>query len=1300
MPARLLSAVIVCGLLLSGGELISLADDATFPAEQIEYFEKEVRPLLIEHCQKCHGGEQQKGKLRLDTRESVLAGGETGPGIIPGRPDESELIKALRYSPDGYQMPPDGKLPDPVIEKFVRWVEWGAPWPVTTSIPSDRLAPTDEAEFSKRAERWSFQPLNSGSPPEVLNSHWPRNAIDRFILAKLEAAGYSPAEEADRRTWIRRAYFDTLGLPPPVDVVEAFVADSSPEAWDRIVDQLLASPHFGERWGRHWLDLVRYAESRGHEFDHDVPNPWHYRDYVIRAINDDVPYDQYVVEHVAGDLLKKREVVGQRTGDEGQGARSVSQDTRLVTHEPRRSNMPYLARYSPAGADESILATGFWYLGEWIHSPVDIRKDETERFDNMLDVYGKCFLGLTVACARCHDHKFDPISQKDYYALAGYLKSTSYAQRPFESLNINLRLQSQLTELSARAEPAIENVTRAAVKPALQQVNHLLLATREILAGQIASGVTTDFDDFEQGTYEGWELTGDAFGLSPQSQDSIARIQGDVHAHGTRFINSHQVRDGGRGDDHVGTMTSREFVVAHEKVDFLIGGGPHPGKTCMNLLVDGQVVLTSTGHASNQMRQESWDMRPYRGRVARFQIVDQERGGWGNIGIDHIVFRNTPHWSIDDAQLLTRMDELAERRGLDRQLLKAWVGHTIKAADDPADPLHGWAVFAVGKSDKLPAPVQRSVTMPESAQLIPLIGQDGAYYSFPSSSQSPRIWLSDNPEHPVSYSEPSSQAIVVDPDLSNTQERPGTMRDAGALAGVGRAGHTLRTASFTVTTGHIAAWVRGGCATYVVVDSHALILGPLHGELVRKHQPSPQWHWIEHDVSRYQGHVAHVEIVAADGTDFACESAYQVEVAPPDRQSATSLCVTNINPEKHLAPAALDWILSHPGLFGIDTEEFRRQIGDVSRPYIDERRRLLGQLVRETSAAPAMLDGSGSDAFLLVRGNSNKPSTIVPRRFIEVFHGAGPHEQGTGSGRLDLARQMVNPEQTPVLSRVIVNRLWHHYYGRGIVATPDDFGHMGQLPTHPELLDWLANELIRNEWSLKHIHRLILLSTTYRMSSDEAEGSLMVHGYGAQKKPHVEDPHNLLLHRMNIKRLEGEIVRDSLLQLSGRLDDRLYGPSVPIALTPFQEGRGRPEAVGPIDGRGRRSVYLSVRRNFMDSFLTVFDLPNPHTSVGRRSVSNVPAQALAMLNSPLVLEQTQRMAEEFLRSTVGETDEKKLQILYQRLFSRRPSEEETASALSFIVDSGSDQSVGTNSTKAWTELCHVLCNTKEFIYIQ
>ena len=278
------------------------ADETQSTSDQLEFFEKEVRPLLVEHCYSCHSVNAKKiqAGLLMDSRASLLKGGDSGEAILPGDVDGSLLIEAVRY--ESYEMPPKGKLPQNDIQTLERWVKMGAPWPEEAAPTAQGTRPEFDLQ-QRKAEHWVWQPIQSPQVPKVVDHAWPRDDLDRFVLAQLEAANLHPTRDTDRTALMRRLYLDLIGLPPTPEQAATFLADASDTATATLVDELLASPHFGERWGRHWLDLVRYAESRGHEFDNDTPNAFQYRDYIIRALNVDVPHDQLVREHIAGDLL-------------------------------------------------------------------------------------------------------------------------------------------------------------------------------------------------------------------------------------------------------------------------------------------------------------------------------------------------------------------------------------------------------------------------------------------------------------------------------------------------------------------------------------------------------------------------------------------------------------------------------------------------------------------------------------------------------------------------------------------------------------------------------------------------------------------------------------------------------------------------------------------------------------------------------------------------------------------------------------------------------------------------------------
>ncbi len=406
---QLLSKLIAASLLLSAmhfGVLVAPAEESTakankeaatqakpaIPAEHLEFFEAKVRPLLVEHCYACHSSQSDEVKagLRLDARSFAIEGGDSGAAIVPGKPEESLLIEAVHY--ESVEMPPKDKLTDAQIAVLEKWIQLGAPWPATEVHPAP--APTTaEGTYAwdrLRQEHWAFRPVVAAAPPAVKDAVWPTSDIDRFVLARLETAGVTPSERASREVLVRRVYFDLLGLPPTPAEVDAFASDERPDAFAQLVDQLLESPHYGERWGRHWLDVARYSDGQGGFLDQRaLPHAWRYRDWVIDALNRDMPYNEFLRMQIAGDLVDNRE------------------DT---------------------DATSGVVATGFFAVGPTYKADGKDQKAmmqaSADTLDDRVDTLTRGVLGLTVSCARCHDHKFDPIPQLDYYSLAGVFNNT------------------------------------------------------------------------------------------------------------------------------------------------------------------------------------------------------------------------------------------------------------------------------------------------------------------------------------------------------------------------------------------------------------------------------------------------------------------------------------------------------------------------------------------------------------------------------------------------------------------------------------------------------------------------------------------------------------------------------------------------------------------------------------------------------------------------------------------------------------------------------------------------------------
>jgi hypothetical protein len=1056
---------------------------AAAQTEGAEFFEKRIRPIFSEHCEKCHGAASPgNGGLRIIGQKALQKGGSRGAALIPGDPEKSLLLKAIGYKDQNLQMPPKGRLPQAAIDDIAAWVKMGAPWPGGDRAPGAKTAAFNMAD---RMKYWSFQPLRRPVVPVPQNTRWARNPIDRFVLASLEREGLKPSKYTDRRTLIRRVTLDLIGLPPTPAEVEAFVNDRSPDAYRTVVDRLLASPHYGERWARHWMDLVRYAETDGHEYDFEKPGAWQYRDYLIRAFNQDVNFRQFTLEHIAGDLLPNPRV-----------------DTKT-------------------GVVESLLGTTFWWFGEGKHSPVDLLVDEAERVDNQLDVMGRTFLAMNLGCARCHDHKFDPITQKDYYAISGYIKSSRYRLAAVNSMEPHMPTVRSLQTLAPKINTNAQERARDLLRARAEALPDLLAAVSRVLSGEdpakAAAALHCDPAALKR--------IADAV-----AKDSSRRVSDPLHP----FALLAKTQD-------PAAFSRAKSALVDEMTRAIAAGSP-----------------TATGAVD---------------------VVPLNRSDWSG-------------WRTDGE--------------------------------------------AFGSS-----PVTQSVRL-ESA---------------------------------------GSRPVVIGSGLSS-----GSIGD--------RLQGALRTETFKIAKPWISIRTAGrGGVVNLIIDNFQRIRFPIYGGLTLGINNPDRFEWRHMELPKWVGHRAYLEIQDFNDGYIAVDRIAWSDRPIPETPSAAILQMVQAVASRDELFKAYGQLLLHAAQ---DTSLFENKDivnwalhlempNSKEPPENPELASLLAERVKLNAAVPnldrvmAMCDGTGENDRVHLRGSTANLGEEAPRRYLAMCGNDQPRGP-EGSGRLDLALKMTDPQRTPLLPRVIVNRLWKHHFGVGLVKTVDDFGIMGNKPSHPELLDWLAQELIRSGWSLKHMHRLMVLSATYQQTSALTEADA------------AKDPENRLLHRMNVRRLEAEAIRDTLLAVSGRLDPKLYGPSILPHLTEFMEGRGRPERSGPLDGEGRRSIYLGVRRNFLNPMFLAFDYPVPFNTMGRRTVSNVPAQALAMMNNPLVLQQARLWGSKIAKRN-GTIDEKLTQM-YLEAFSRTPTEKERATALEFLK--GEDP----NSESAWGDLAHVLVNLKEFIFVR
>ena len=1099
---------------------------------QADFFEQRIRPFLANDCYECHGAKKQKGGLRVDSRDGLLKGGDSGPAVVPGDATASLLIQSIRHAHAEFRMPKDRpKLSDSAIASFVQWVKDGAPDPRDQPSVTPSTGGADWTNvFRARREWWSFQPLKMSALPAVQDTQWSAQPIDRFILAALERQGIRPASPASPTTWLRRVHFVITGLPPTPEQIEAFLKDTAPGARERVLDGLLASPHYGERWARHWMDLVRFAETYGHEQDFSIPHAWRYRDYLIRAFNADVPYDQFLKEHIAGDLL-------------------------------------HPARHHPsAGFNESAIGTGWWYLHQATHSPVDPYLDEADRIDNQVDVFSKTFLGLTVACARCHDHKFDPISTQDYYSLTAYLRGS--------------RQDMACLDPDGSLEPRAE-------------------ALRRQHAGET---------------------------------ETLRKALKHVQASGGPRIASYL---GAAGEVLHGT----------------------PAPTDLETRVRPDLVLPSPDPVQPQYA------RP--------------------------------------------IEVVARERGLNTNVLQSWMDElTSDAVRQPTHPLHSWRAALDREHTNAPAPSAKALA-PEMAQenrsnasIIP------GYDPFPAPDFT--TWFPSGQAFGpgrVPHSIPTGDWRLEGGRIEFLA--PGSAH-SGRLAG-GLQG-TLRSPTFTLTHSNIhlrlagrSGQVRLIISRYGLREFNALLFEPTLFDVNTGGRFA--WHSIGSGLHRHLGRPAYLELIDnGDGYIALDRIVLSANAKPPVDTPwiPTAPSDTSVEQAVQLEAAAhhalKTWIDGQPTATSTDWFSWlsaRRLVdwGDSA----SEIARLVDRVTKASESLPpplrvlAMTDGSAEPTRVFVRGDPKSPGTPVSRRAPEVMASASRASVGDGPGRLELANALL-ADSNPLTHRVIVNRVWAHVFGRGLVSTVDNLGSMGSPPSHPELLDHLALTFRADGSSIKRLIRTLCLTRTFQMSSASEDPVAA-----------TRDPENVLLHRMRLRRLEGEIIRDSLLSVAGQLNPVPFGPSVPTYFTPFMGDRVWVKSPGgPMDGERRRSIYQETRRNFLSPWMLTFDLPLPDTTVGQRNRSNVPGQALALMNDPLVQHLAGVWAKESLKHP-GLSPRERIEHLFLRGLARPPRSAEVDQMLALLQTQAAERGLSGEAARldpaVWADLCHVVFMMKEFIHV-
>ncbi|MEX1230500.1 MAG: DUF1553 domain-containing protein [Planctomycetaceae bacterium] len=1101
--ARRCSAVLATVLLLitiaPAWSQEALADDEQKLSQaDREFFEKSIRPVLINRCQDCHNADNPESKLSVEHLADLIQGGTRGPAIVPGKPNESLLIRALSHGDVELQMPPKQKLPPEEIAAITDWIGRGAFWPgekVIAQATANAAHQNPTAAFTAdQLNYWAFQSPLKPPLPSVQHDDWVQNPIDYFVLSRLEEQGMHPAPPADKRTLIRRVYFDLLGLPPTPDEIANFLDDDAPDAYARLIDRCLASAHYGQRWGRYWLDVARYADSNGLDENLAHGHAFRYRDYVVSAMNADKPYDQFIQEQLAGDLLN---------------------------FDPTTATTDFDL------ASQRLIATGFLSLGAKMLAEDDPVKMQMDIIDEQVDTLGKAFLGLTFGCARCHDHKFDPFSQDDYYGLAGIFKST----RTMENFSVVARWQElpigtpSEVERHQQHKQKIDQHNQTIAKFQSQQNDVVLKTAREQL---------------------------DRYLLAAQHAELLAKLMSGSQSQGDAIVSA-AIKPSG-----VYLLEAEQFTRGNVEI-YTTGYGEGIGvivnKGELPNYVEYDVDVAQSGWYQLEVRQAAAESRPSRlslnGGIVIPQAVSTVTGSW---------YPDTQTWHIEG------FVELVEGK------------NTLRIErDGPFSHI-----------DKL--------------LLVPIAG-DIAQRLVQLSSAS-----DESPLQAVFVE--NWRKLLAGPLVDNSPLLPAQRAFQGMPADT---------------------WFDGLDAEWTSLFGESLPQS--YAELANRY----------------------AEILRKDDAAFA-----SLRKQLDDPQGPFVL------------PASPD------GLYPAERQAELKKLRDE-----------LTSLQSELPKLPetmAVSDSAPENLRIHLRGSHLNLGHEVPRHFPRIFETnveVAPLETVERSGRLELARWLTQPSH-PLTSRVMVNRVWLWHFGKGLVRSPDNFGLLGELPTHPELLDWLAVEFAESGWSLKQLHRLILSSSAYQMSTTFRADYDDV------------DPENKWLWRMNRRRLEAEAVRDAILVVSGELDPQMQGSLLPTANRAYVTSTANVNPV--VYDTNRRSIYLPVVRSALFEMFQAFDFADPSVLNGQRESTTVASQALFMMNSPFVAEKSLALAEEILAAP-DLTPEQRVTQLFERILGREPTADEITGSLQYINDytqSTSDSSAITG----WQSFCRVLIASNEFLYIE
>ncbi|MBA3699567.1 MAG: DUF1553 domain-containing protein [Planctomycetes bacterium] len=1161
---------------------------ASVAADQVPDFATQVRPILSKHCFSCHGPDDKgrKGKLRLDLRESAIGKGKSGEiAIVPGKPAASEVVKRIFTSDeDDLMPPPEAKKPLSEVDKDIlkRWIAGGADY----------------------QPHWAFQPPVQAPLPAVKNAAWSANAIDRFVLAKLEAEKLAPSPEADRTTLIRRVSLDLIGLPPTPADVDVFLADQSPDAYAKLVDRLLASKHYGERWARKWLDLARYADTNGYEKDRPR-SMWPWRDWVITALNDDLPFDQFTIKQLAGDLLP-----------------DATQQDRIATGFHRNTMI------NEEGGTDPL---------EFRYHAVNDRVATT----------GKTWLGLTTLCAQCHTHKFDPIPHTEYFGLYALMNN---ADEPVLMLKPE-DFPAKQAEVEAKIAKLIDDL------PAKYPVDTRVWAALSNASFTSESGETAE----HQGDGS-WRLSGDG-----QERDTLT-ITIDTDATEFSLLRLEALPD---GDLRVGRSDSGNFVIT----DLAAKAGP----------IGGEMKPVTFKSISADHSQKDYDVKG--------AIDADHKTGWAVAGGDMKATRTATAITKEPVkadQPLRVVVTIAQQYGSKHTLRRFRLSFgrdeparaTVEARRTAAD-----AAFSRWSDEATANTVAwRAVKPAKVSSAVPILTvlDDNSVLSSGDITKSDVYDVTLNGD----FTGVTALRLEALPD----ERLPG--------GGPGRVHYEGQPGDFILT--ELTAQVDGQPAIFARA-AHSYANGGNHAAKAVDGKTDTGWtingqpgkaHAALFVFDKPLGKAAEVKLAMLFERYYAsalgrfrwsvttAAAPNTIAALPPEIETLLLIPVAQRSPEQ-LATLRRHWLATASELADArkDIEHLRGSLRSYPTTLVFKER-----AAEHTRAT-----------FLHHRGEYLQPGEQVEPAIISVLN---PFPAGAPKNRLGLAQWLVAREN-PLTARVTVNRQWAAFFGRGIVRTVDDFGYQGEYPSHRALLDWLAVEFMQRGWSMKTLHKTIVTSATYRQSSRVSDAA------------YARDPQNVLLARGPRFRVDAEVIRDSLLTVSGLLSHKVGGPSVfpPQPASVTNEGAyGRLDwKISDGEDRYRRGLYTFMKRTAPYAMSAAFDAPSGEACVALREVSNSPLQALMMLNDTVVLECAQALGKQI--ATLPGDDAVRIAASVRSCLARIPGESELKRLTTFVVkqrarftakdlDPAPLAGAGDGDVierAVWTALARALMNTDEFV---